>query len=176
MIIDNLVQIVDNNMPFLLEPPFSALSIALLSIMLSTTSSLLSRRSMNVGKYKEMMIESRKIQRETMNSMKSGNEKKIKKAQERQQRLMEKQNELNQKRLKNSMFLSLPMMLLWPSLRSLFEGQPIAILPFDLPFLPTELGFGYWYFFCSIASNVVINRLFGLTFEIDPEEIEVQNQ
>jgi len=172
MIFDNVVLTVSNNIPFLLEPPLSAVSIATLSMILSTISSLLSRRSMDVGKYREMMIESRKIQRESMNSMKSGNEKRAKKAQERQQRLMVQQNELNQKKMRNSLFLNLPMMLLWPSLRSLFEGQVIAILPFDFPFLSRELGFSYWYFFCSMASSVIINRLFGMTFEIEPEEIE----
>ena len=99
MIFDNVVLTVSNNIPFLLEPPLSAVSIATLSMILSTISSLLSRRSMDVGKYREMMIESRKIQRESMNSMKSGNEKRAKKAQERQQRLMVQQNELNQKKI-----------------------------------------------------------------------------
>jgi uncharacterized membrane protein (DUF106 family) len=119
-----------------------------------------------------MMIQSKRIRREIMLSVRSGDQKKIEKAQNKQQHLMKEQTQLNQRKMKSSMLVSLPMMLLWPSLRNLFDGQTLAILPFNIPFIPQELGFGYWYFFVSITVNLIVNRLFGLTFEFDPEEIE----
>jgi hypothetical protein len=32
-----------------------------------------------------------------------------------------------------------------------------------------------WYFFCSIATSVIISRVLGLTFEIDPDESAVKD-
>jgi uncharacterized membrane protein (DUF106 family) len=43
-------------------------------------------------------------------------------------------------------------------------------MPFDAPLFGTELTMINWYFLCSISTNILFQRILGLTFEIEPRE------
>jgi uncharacterized membrane protein (DUF106 family) len=45
-------------------------------------------------------------------------------------------------------------------------------MPFNAPFFPEELTIGSWYLLCSLSVNIILSRIIGLTFEIDPDESE----
>ena len=73
-------------------------------------------------------------------------------------------------------FFMIPFLLIWQLLGSFFGNIIIAYFPFQFPFIPTELSVANWYLLCSFSSSVIISRVLGLTFEIDPEERNVKDE
>jgi uncharacterized membrane protein (DUF106 family) len=105
-----------------------------------------------------------------MDATRSGNQRRMSKAQKRQQDLMAQQSKISMDRMRSSMFFTIPLLFLWRPLSEFFAGTVIAYFPFSFPWVPLEFKFIQWYILCSISFNIVLNRLFGLSFEIDPED------
>lgn len=152
------------------QPPMATILILLLAIALNLVIGFLGRRSMNLDEYRRIMTESRTAQQEVMAAMKSGNQRRISKAQKRQQELSQEQMKISGNRMKTSIFYIIPLMILWPVLGRFFGDTIIAYMPFKSPFSGLELKMGSWYFLCTFASSIIIQRVLGLTFEIDPED------
>jgi uncharacterized membrane protein (DUF106 family) len=159
---------------FLSAPPNATYAIMLLSLGLGLLTSYIGTRSMDIDVYRKLMVESNRARKEMMDATKSGNQRRISKAQKQQQDIMSQQSKISMDRMKSTMFFTLPLILIWPILRNFFGGTVIAYFPFDFPlgWIPREMGFGHWYILTSISFNIIISRLIGLTFEIDPEEAE----
>lgn len=152
------------------QPPIATILILLLSIALNLVIGFLGRRSMDLDEYRRIMTESRVAQQEVMAAMKSGNQRRISKAQKRQQELSQESMKISGNRMKTSLFYIIPLMILWPVLGRFFGDAIIAYMPFKSPFSGLELKMFNWYFLCSIASSIIIQRVLGLTFEIYPDE------
>ncbi len=152
------------------EPPYATIAILVITLVLALVTSFIGVRSMDLGQYRKLMIESARARREMMEATRSGNQRKIDKAQKRQADLMQQQSKMSMDRMKSSMLFTIPMILIWPSLGRFFGNTVVAFFPFDFPYIPREFTFIQWYLLCSFSLNVVLNRIFGLTFEIDPED------
>ena len=152
------------------QPPWATLAIMGISIVLAIFTSFIGVRSMDLDQYRTLMIESSKARKELMDATRSGNQRKIDKAQKRQSELMQQQSKMSMDRMRSSMLFTIPMLLVWPYLGKFFGTTIVANFPFNFPYIPREFTFIQWYLLCSFSINVVMNRLFGLTFEIDPED------
>jgi len=152
------------------QPPMATILILLLTIALNLVIGFIGRRSIDLTEYKRISTESRVAQQELVTAMKSGNQRRISKAQKRQQETSQKMLKITGNRSKNQLFYIIPLMLLWPILRNFFGDAVVAYMPFKSPFSGLELKMGGWYILCSLASNIIIQRALGLTFEIDPED------
>jgi uncharacterized membrane protein (DUF106 family) len=152
------------------QPPMATILILLLSIALNLVIGFLGRRSMDLDEYRRVMRESRIAQQEVMAAMKSGNQRRISKAQKRQQELSQESMKISGNRMKTSVFYIIPLMLLWPVLGRFFGDAIIAHMPFKSPFSGLELKMGSWYVLCSLTTSIIIQRVLGLTFEIYPED------
>jgi uncharacterized membrane protein (DUF106 family) len=152
------------------QPPYATLAIMTISFVLAITTSYIGVRSLDLQQYRRLMIDSSKARKELMDATRSGNQRRIDKAQKRQNELMQQQSKMSMDRMRSSMLFTIPMILIWPSLGGFFGGTIVAQFPFDFPWIPREFSFIQWYLLCSFTSNVIMNRLFGLTFEIDPED------
>ncbi len=170
--IDLLSVVTAADLSFLKQPPVSTVLILLLSAAINLVMTLVSRRTMNLEEYRRMMEESNYAQRELMAAMRSGNQRRISRAQKRQQEVQQQQLKMSGDRMKTSFFVIIPLFILWPILGNFFGANIIAHVPFNAPFLGEELKMFGWYFLCSIATNIVFQRVFGITFEIEPREIE----
>ncbi len=153
-------------------PPEATLAIMGIALVLGIVTSYIGVRSMDLDQYKKLTVESHKVRSELMDATRSGNQRRISKAQKRQQDLMAQQSKISMDRMKSSLFFTLPLLLIWPTLGRFFSDKVVAYFPFVFPWIPKEFGFIQWYLLCSISFNVVLNRLFGLTFEIDPEDLQ----
>lgn len=151
-------------------PPMATVAIMGISVVLATFTSFIGVRSLDLETYKKLMIESSKARKEVMDATRSGNQRRIEKAQRRQNDLMQQQSKISMDRMRGSMLFTLPMLLIWPSFSRFFGTTVVAHFPFNFPWIPREFTFIQWYLLCSFSLNVVMNRLFGLTFEIDPED------
>ena len=150
--------------------PMATLAIMGISIMLATVTSFIGVRSLDLENYKRLMIESSKARKEVMDATRSGTQRRIAKAQRKQQDLMAQQSKVSMDRMKGSMLFTLPMLLIWPSFGRFFGDTIVAYFPFNFPWIPMEFTFVQWYLMCSFSFNILLNRAFGLTFEIDPED------
>jgi uncharacterized membrane protein (DUF106 family) len=151
-------------------PPEATFVIMGIAVVLATVTSYIGVRSMDLEAYKRLTIESHKVRSELMEATRSGDQRKISKAQRRQQDLMQQQSKISMDRMKSSMFFTLPLLLLWPTLGRFFGDIKVAYFPFDFPWIPRELSFIQWYLICSLTFNIILNRVFGLSFEIEPED------
>jgi uncharacterized membrane protein (DUF106 family) len=151
-------------------PPYATFAIIAISLALGIATSIIGVRSMDLDAYRKLTIESHKVRQELMDATKSGNQRRMDKAQKRQQELMAQQSKISMDRMKSSLFFTIPLLLIWPTLGSFFGGTIIAYFPFSFPWVPTEFSFISWYLLCSLSFNILLNRVFGLSFEIDPED------
>jgi uncharacterized membrane protein (DUF106 family) len=151
-------------------PPYATLAIMGITLVLSSITSFIGVRSLDLKQYRKMMVESARARNEVMDATRSGNQRRIDKAQKRQAELMQQQSEMSMDRTKSTMLFTLPLILLWPRLSQFFGSTVIAYFPFDFPRIPREFTFIQWYLLCSFTLNVILNRILGLTFEIDPED------
>ena len=151
-------------------PPYATFAIMGIALTLGTVTSLIGVRSMDLDAYRKLTIESSRIRKELMDATRSGNQRRMAKVQKRQQDLMAQQSKISMDRMKSSMFFTIPLLFLWRPLSEFFSGIVIAYFPFSFPWVPREFKFIQWYILCSISFNIVLNRLFGLSFEIDPED------
>ena len=152
------------------QPPYATFAIFGITLVLAVVTSFIGVRSMDLDQYRRLMIESSKARKEMMEATRSGNQRRIDKAQKRQGDLMQQQSKMSMDRMKSSMLFTIPLILIWPSLGRFFGNTIVAFFPFDFPYIPREFTFIQWYLLCSFSLNVVLNRIFGLTFEIDPED------
>jgi uncharacterized membrane protein (DUF106 family) len=152
------------------QPPYATIAIMVISLALAVFTSYIGVRSLDLELYRRLMIESARARKEMMDATRSGNQRRIDKAQKHQSDLMQQQSKMSMDRMKSSMLFTVPMLLVWPSLGKFFGDTIVAFFPFDFPYIPREFSFIQWYLLCSFSMNVVLNRVFGLTFEIDPED------
>jgi uncharacterized membrane protein (DUF106 family) len=155
---------------FLKTPPMATYAIFVIAVSLGLLTSFVNARMTDLKAYRRMMLDSARAQHQMMEAAKSGNQRAIDKAQKKQQEVMGQQSKMSMDRMKISLFFMIPFLLIWQLLGSFFGNTIIAYFPFQFPFIPLELSVANWYLICSFASSVLISRLLGLTFEIDPEE------
>jgi len=170
--LSTIASLVSMNIEFLQQPPWATLFILVLTTAINLVMSYANKRSMDLDAYRKMMVESARVRKEVMEAMKSGNQRRISKAQNRQSELMKEQNKASMSRMKLTMYVFIPFILIWQVLNGFFGQTIIAYMPFNAPFFPEELTIGNWYILCSISVNIVLSRIIGLTFEIDPDESE----
>ena len=164
--------LVSFNIDFLQQPPYATIFILVLTLAINMVMSYANKRSMDLPAYRKMMVEGSRARKEVMEAMKSENQRRITKAQNRQNELMKEQNKASMGRMKLTMYVFIPFILIWQVLNGFFGKSIVAYMPFNAPFFPDELIIGNWYLLCSISVNIVLSRIIGLTFEIDPDDNE----
>lgn len=171
-----LPDLISQSLDFLKTPPVATYFILILSTALSFVTSAVNVKMMDLNAYRKMMLDSARVQHQLMEAMKSGNQRAIDKAQKKQSEVMGQQSKMSMDRLKISLFFMIPFLLIWQLLGSFFGNVIIAYFPFEAPLIPSNLSVANWYLICSFASSIVISRLLGLTFEIDPEERTLKDE
>jgi len=155
---------------FLRQPPASTLFILGLSVVISLVTTLANRLVMDLEEFKRWTVESSHLRQELMEAIRNGNQRRIAKARKRQQDMMKTQQKMTMDRMKIMLFFMVPFLLIWRVLGGFFKGVIVAYMPFDAPWIGRELSISTWYLFCSFSTSIVISRVLGLTFEIEPKE------
>ena len=168
--IDLLPGLVAQTMDFLKEPPASTLFLMVLAFVVSALTTYISKRSKNVTEYRRSMEESTHAQQELMAAMRSGNQRRIQKAQQRQKDSQQAQMKNSNSQMKASMYTMIPLLIMWQILGG-FYGRSVGVawMPFDPILFGTKLNYITWYIICSFTASIVMRRVFGLSFEIEPK-------
>jgi len=147
--------------------PSSTISILLISTVMNLLVSLANRLFVNIEEYKEWTVKSTLLRKDIMKAMQSGNKRLLEKLQKEQQESMKTQTKMSMDRMKLMLFFLIPFFALWQVLGSFYGNETtVALMPFDAPFFGPQLNLVSWYFLSSVATNILISRLLGLTFEI----------
>lgn len=166
-----LPALVAQSLDFLKETPASTLFLMVLAFVVSALTTYVSKRGMNVEEYRRSMEESSHAQQELMAAMRSGNQRRIQKAQQRQKVSQEAQMRNSNAQMKTSMYTMIPLLIMWQILGG-FYGRSVGVawMPFD-PILwsGTKLNYITWYIICSFTASIIMRRVFGLSFEIEPK-------
>ncbi|MFB0557871.1 MAG: EMC3/TMCO1 family protein [Candidatus Bathyarchaeia archaeon] len=168
--IDLLSSIVAADLEFLKQPPASTVFILALSAVINLVTGLVSRRNLNLDEYRRIMTESQHAQQELMAAMRSGNQRRISRAQRRQQEASQAQLKMSGDRMKTTFFFMIPILLMWIPLNNFYGKTTIAHMPFDAPLFGTKLNLVNWYFLSSITTSIIFQRILGLTLEIEPRD------
>ena len=171
MSLNAFFQFVAQDFSSLQQPPMSTVLILLISLVISLVTTIANRMVINMEEYKKFTIDSTHLRQELMSAMKGGNQRHIAKLQKQQQDMMKVQQKMTMDRMKIMLFFFIPFILIWQVLGNFFQGN-IAVMPFEAPYIGKQLSVGTWYIFCSVSTNIVVSRVFGLTFEIEPRKIE----
>ncbi|MHA1984180.1 MAG: EMC3/TMCO1 family protein [Candidatus Hodarchaeales archaeon] len=169
------------------SPPYSTIFVIMVSLGVSTFSTLLSRRLMDVDKLKRYTRETKEYNSLKMKGLKSQDRRLLKKIEDNKPRADKMQKELFSMRMKPMMYTIIPLMLVFVLMNGYFGANDsiVAIIPYNLwdtfviipikhtglnqdalaliPsgfFVPNYIG---WYFFTSITFGSVIQKLAGLT-------------
>ena len=164
--------LVSLSLDFLKQPPYATLFILVLTLVVNIVMSYANKRSMDLPAYRKMMVDSSRARKELMDVMKTGNQRKISQAQNKQNELMKEQQKASSGRMKLTLYVMVPFILIWQVLNRFFGRTIIAYMPFNAPFFPEELLIGNWYLLWSLSVNIILSRIIGLTFEIDPDDSE----
>ena len=146
--------------------PSSTIFILLISTVTNLLVSLVNRLFVNIEEYKEWTVKSTLLRKDIMKAMQSGNKRLMEKLQKEQQESTKAQTKMSMDRMKLMLFFLIPFFALWQVLGSFYGNEIVALMPFDAPFFGLQLNLFSWYFLSSIATNILISRLLGLTFEI----------
>lgn len=159
---------------FLKIMPSSTLFVLLLTTVIGLVTSLINMKMTNLSEYKRLQIEQAKINKEIMAAAKSGNQRRMDRIEKRRAELMSAQSKMSMNTMKVSLVVSIPILFGWKPILDFFGDSVVAFFPFPMPFVPAEMSIVSWYFLCSFGTNVIIRRLLGLSFEIDPDEVAVK--
>ncbi|MQY82396.1 DUF106 domain-containing protein [archaeon] len=166
-----LIDLVAQSLDFLKDPPTSTIFLMVLAFVISAITTYITKRSMNVEEYRKSMEESSHAQQELMAAMKGGNQRRIQKAQQRQKEAQQIQMKHSSLQTKSTMYTMIPIMIMWWILGG-FYGKSVGVawMPFD-PILwkGRKLNYATWYIICSFTASLIMRRLFGISFEIEPK-------
>ncbi|RLI32513.1 hypothetical protein DRO56_03405 [Candidatus Bathyarchaeota archaeon] len=146
--------------------PNSTIFILLLSAAINFVVNLANRMAIDIEEYRDWLIRSTQLRRELMKAIQSGNKRLVDRIKREQQKMMGVQSKINMQRMKLTLFFFIPILVLWRVLGPFYGKEPVALMPFEAPFLGEQLTLFWWYFLSSLATNVLISRLLGLTFEV----------
>ena len=171
--IDLLPGLVVQSLDFLKSPPASTIFLMVLAFVVSAFTTYISRRSMNVEEYRKSMEESSHAQQELMAAMRTGNQRRIQKAQQRQKESQQTQMKNSNAQMKTTMYTIIPIMIMWQILGRFYgRSTGVAWMPFNPVLFGTKLNYITWYIICSFTASLIMRRLFGLSFEIEPKTIK----
>ncbi|MDH4213157.1 MAG: EMC3/TMCO1 family protein [Candidatus Thorarchaeota archaeon] len=161
------------------KPPFSALFIMLVSVVVSTMSNLAMKRFSDMRRLQRQQLEIKQYQEMEKEAKRTQNEKLLKKVKRRKAYIDRIQREQLSSRCKPSLIFLIPFMLIFTILRGFYtiDGteQIVAVIPFNLqkvlPFLvgmggrATEAGFGLtyyiFYFIVGLGLSSILQRIMG---------------
>lgn len=151
--------------------PLSTYAIMGITATITLVTSLWRKRTTNIEEFKRKKIASSHAQQEVMAAMRSGNQRRIEKAQKRQQEASQEQMKMLNAQMKNNLLILLPLLLIYPALNTFFGSEIVAVMPFSFPYLGQELTYFNWYLLNSFFTKTIFDRILGLEFEIEPAKI-----
>lgn len=171
MMIGLLQALVNLDLNTFKEPPYATFAIIFIPLFTNLATTLFYRSRTNLEDMRRIRIASAHAQQEVMEAMKGGNQRRIEKAQKKQQEAAQAQMGASSSQMKTSFIMLIPLLLVYQGLRAFFTDTIVAVAPINIPLLGMELGYFNWYILCSYFTKTLLDRILGMTFEIEPAKL-----
>ena len=142
--------------------PQSTLFTMGVAIALGLTSSTAAKLLVDYDMVRSTMQEFQARRKQMDAAKKANDNQSLSKLMKKQQAMTKLQARASMEQFKVTAVTFVPFLLLWYLLNAVFGHQVVAISPWPLPMLGTQLTFVWWYFLSSFAVNFPMMRLFGI--------------
>lgn len=132
------------------------------AIALGLTSSTAAKILVDYNMVRNTMKEVQAWRKELDKAKKANDQQAQSRLMKKNQAMMKLQSRASMEQMKVTAVTFVPFLLLWYLLSAVLGGRIVAISPFPLPLVGTQLNFVSWYFLSSFAVNFPIMRLFGI--------------
>jgi uncharacterized membrane protein (DUF106 family) len=133
-----------------------------IALALGLTSSTAAKLLVDYNMIRNAMKEVQAWRKEIDQAKKANDQQTLSKLMKKSQAMMKLQSRASMEQFKVTAVTFVPFLLLWYLLSAVLARHIVAISPFALPLVGTQLNFISWYFLCSFAVNFPIMRLFGI--------------
>ena len=142
--------------------PHSTLFTLGVAIVLGLTSSTAAKLLVDYDMVKSTMRDFQAWRKEMDKARKANDNQTLSKLMKKHQAMTKLQARASMEQFKVTAVTFVPFLVLWYLLNAVFGHQIVAISPWPLPFVGTQLNFVSWYFLSSFAVNFPMMRLFGI--------------
>jgi uncharacterized membrane protein (DUF106 family) len=147
--------------PYSAIPQSTLLTIGI-ALALGLTSSTAAKLLVDYNMVRNTMKEVSAWRKEMDQAKKANDEQTLSKLMKKSQAMMKAQSRASMEQMKVTAVTFVPFLLIWYLINHVLGGHIVAIAPYPLPIIGTQLTFFYWYFLSSFAVNFPIMRLFGI--------------
>ena len=169
--IELLQSLVNLEINTLKEPPYATVLIMFIPLVINLATTLFYRSRTNLEEMRRIRTASAHAQQEVMEAMKGGNQRRIEKAQRKQQEAAQAQMGVSSNQMRTSFIMLIPLLVVYQGLRAFFTDAIVAVAPINIPLLGIQLGYFNWYILCSYFTKTILDRILGMTFEIEPAKL-----
>jgi uncharacterized membrane protein (DUF106 family) len=142
--------------------PQSTLFTVGVAIALGLTSTTAAKLLVDYDMVRNSMREFQAWRKEMDKARKANDNQTVAKLMKKQQAMMKLQSRASMEQFKVTAVTFVPFLLLWYLLSAVFGKHVVAVAPFPLPLVGTQLSFVSWYFLSSFAVNFPMMKLFGI--------------
>lgn len=142
--------------------PQSTLFTVGVAVALGLMSSIAAKLLVDYDKVRNTMKEVQAWRKEMDQAKKANDEQTLSKLTKKSKAMMKQQSRASMEQFKVTAVTFVPFLLIWYLLSAVMGEHIVAISPFSLPLVGTQLNFVSWYFLSSFAVNFPIMRLFGI--------------
>ena len=142
--------------------PQSTLFTVGVAIALGLTSSTAAKLLVDYDMVRNSMRDFQAWRKELDKAKKANDNQTISKLMKKQQAMTKLQARASMEQMKVTAVTFVPFLLLWYLLNAVFAHRIVALAPWPLPILTSNLTFVSWYFLSSFAVNFPMMRLFGI--------------
>lgn len=162
---ESIIDSMEKMLSPLLVQPASTFFVIGVSLLLSLISLGVNRLLTDIEQFKEYNRDVREWMTSLREAEKSGDKRVYEKLKRKEARIKRLQSLVMRQRFRALLITMVPMLVIWNVLNAVFKDVTVAVLPFEAPFIGSNLTFFWWYLFCSFAASSPLTRLLGLTFE-----------
>ncbi len=176
---DSIIEWITSILSPVLEVPNSTLFVLAVAVILNLITITTNRLFTDVNQLRNYEIEVKQYMTNLNTAKKRKDKQAIIKLERKEPRINRIQSIVAKQKMKTSLLLMFPFMAIFMSLNAIFgslDPNIVAILPFEFPILPKQLPFSTWYLICYFATFTLLNRFFGVTFEMDEVPSKVKSQ
>lgn len=160
--VDSIVAYVTSALAPYSGMPHSTVFTLGIAIALGLASSTAAKLLVDYDMVKNSMRDFQAWRKEMDKARKANDNQTLSKLMKKQQAMTKLQARASMEQFKVTAVTFVPFLLIWYLLNAVFGNHIVALSPWPLPFVGTQLNFVSWYFLSSFAVNFPMMRIFGI--------------
>jgi len=147
--------------------PLSVITVVLITILMASLSSVVTRRLVDVELMRRRSTEIKEWQSAYTKAVRAKDEKQIDKLKKKQQSINSLQMEMSKDQLKPTLLTLVPFAIFYYIFFGVFGKGIVAYTPIAIPFIGSKLSFWWYYLISSFSVSAFIQRIFKMPMVSD---------